>query len=218
MHRQEVRVLLEKITDAIQEIDRECSSLGEDVEHGLVNVKLEFKDRAYEETGKALTEEPLIAWLISQKLRCAGHVVGWEVPYPAVERKKCDLVLGLGGSQKLWLELKLAWKAWFNCGERPVFRNPSYLGYLWGGHRSHSFRHDLEKLGTGDWPIRDFRAVCLIGTDSAKAPMDADVGAVVEDVRVQGITWTRATERHWLDRRCPDFRVNVWTWVTQQAC
>jgi hypothetical protein len=209
----EISSLLEQVADTIGEIDRACNTLLNGIEHGLVNVKREFRDRVYQETGKKLKEEQLIAWLVRKKLISAGWHVDWESPYPTNVDRECDLVVGLKGSSKLWLELKLAWKAWFNCASQPRYSNGVYHSYLQGSNRSHSFRQDFEKLERGSWPLGDCRAICLIGTDYVKAPMGQEVAAVVESVRQHGFHWEAATERHWSDRRCSDFRINVWSWV-----
>lgn len=205
--------MLEGVTNAIAEIDQECWTRLDDIEHGLVNVKREFRDRALQETGKKLTEERLIAWLVHQKLGSAGHRLAWEVPYPDDRRRKCDLVMDAAPTGRLWLELKLAWKAWFNCHGGATHSNSSYLPYLQGKHHTHSFRHDFEKLATASLPEGDCRAVFLIGFDWVQAPMDAEVVSVVQAARGENGPWIAATERHWQDRRCRDFRISVWSWV-----
>ena len=48
-----------------------------------MNVKLEFRDKAFRGTR---TEEPLIAWLLQQKLIRAGWRVDREVPLPEISR------------------------------------------------------------------------------------------------------------------------------------
>jgi hypothetical protein len=208
----EARQTLDRVAGAIAQIHLECRTRLGDVEHGLVNVKREFRERAIRETGKKLTEERLIAWLVYQKLGGADQQVYWEMPYPGSRRSKCDLVMHVGDAGRLWLELKLAWKAWFNCLGRPTYANNSYLPHLQGKHHTHSFRHDFEKLGTADISDVDYRAVCLVGFDWTQAPMNAEVAAVVQAAREDG-PWVAATERCWPDRRCSDFRINIWSWV-----
>lgn len=205
--------ILEQVTDAVVEIDQECRTRLDDVEHGLVNVKREFRDRALREMGKKLTEERLIAWLVQQKLERAGRRVEWEVPYPGSRGRRCDLVVHAAPAGRVWVELKLAWKAWFNCQGGGTYSNPSYLPYLQGRHHTHSFRHDFDKLGTAALPAGDGRAVCLIGFDRVHAPMDAEVADVVRAARDECGPWETATGRRWPDRRCQDFRIGVWTWL-----
>ena len=204
---------LERVTASIAEIDEECRTILGGVEHGLVNVKAEFRELASRQTGKKLTEETLIAWLVQQKLVSAGRQIDWEVPYPGHRQSACDLVIDVGARCRLWLELKLSWKAWFNCRSAPTYSNGWYQSYLWGTNRTHSFRHDFEKLGNARIPGADHRAVCLIGFDRVQAPMDAEVMAVVHAAREEDGRWVAATERCWSDRRCRDFRINVWSWV-----
>jgi hypothetical protein len=209
----EVRTTLATVETAISEIDRECCTRLVGIEHGLVNVKLEFRDQAIRDEGKKLSEERLIAWLVRKKLGGAGYQTQWEVAYPGNRRRKCDLVIAVGERARLWVELKLAWKAWFNCRGGGTYSNSCYLPYLQGQHHTHSFRHDFEKLASANLAQDDYRAVCLIGFDRVKAPMDAEVSAVVQKARAEQGAWEAVTETHWLDRRCGDFRINVWSWV-----
>jgi hypothetical protein len=207
----EVRQVLESVIDAICEIDQECRTLLNGVEHGLANVKLEFQDQLFQETNKKLTEEPLIAWLVRKTLIGPNVEVGWELPYPE-KRTQCDLVIHLRDSVRLWLELKLAWKSWFNCVGAPTYSNRAYASYLDGRDRTHSLRHDFEKLRNANLPAGDHRAVCLIGFDCGNKPMDRDVATVVRQAQ-ELAPWEAAAERHWPDRRCHDFQINVWSWL-----
>ena len=209
MPRSEVSALLNSVVDAICDVDKECSTLRNGIEHGLVNVELEFAERC-------LTEEPLIASLVRERLNASGfHVHPGEVPYPG-NRKRCDVVINLTDTSQLWLEVKLAWKAWFNCIGPPVYSNRAYATYLDGRGRRHSLRHDFERLQTTDLPSSHSRGVCLIGFDCANEAMDEDVAAVVRQAQVSA-PWELAVERHWPDRRHRDFRINVSIWLLSYA-
>jgi len=217
------RMALENVIDSISEIDRECKTLLNGVEHGLVNVNYEFD--------KNSKHELLIAKLTSEKLRQKG----WKVPraetksgyrYPTAAenhlgstRKWCDLLVNLDDRDRLWIEIKLAWKAWFNCVGGPTYSNRNYLPYLQGDNHTHSFRGDLEKLSGPGWGPNDYRAVCLIGFDCIQQPMDNEVSHVVQPAN-QGVAkmsciWNSMAERHWKDRRNPDFRINTWCWLLE---
>ena len=142
------QTVLEGVVDAICAIDKECRTLRNGIEHGLVNVKLEYAERC-------LTEEPLIACFVREKLADSGSQVHPdEVHYPG-SGKKCDVVIDIADSTRLWLEMKLAWKAWFNCVGPPVYSNRAYATYLDGRDRTHSLRHDFEKLRSADLPALD---------------------------------------------------------------
>jgi hypothetical protein len=208
-----VRQILFQVIDCIGQIDRECKTRLYGHESGLVGVAVEFKERALKETGKVLTEERLIAWLVQQKLAALGWESDWERPYPSNRRKRCDLAVQIFNSTRLWLELKLASKAWFERGDEPVYNNSCYLSYLRGTSRSHSFRRDFEKLSGADLPLGDYRAECLVGFDWIKRPMDDEVVAVLQEVQNEQYSWEVVAERHWPDRRCTDFRINVWCWL-----
>jgi hypothetical protein len=98
--------LFHDVVGCIGEIDQECRTLLCGTEHGLINVKLEFQNRAQQELGKRLTEETLIAWLLSERLRTRAWTVEWEAMYPGNRRKKADLAVHIGSDRWLWLELK----------------------------------------------------------------------------------------------------------------
>jgi len=213
----EVSRLLDTLADFVAEIDSDCSSIHNGVELGLVNVKPEYQDVAYEQTGRKLSEEQLIAWRLVDKLRRVRYSVEWEVPYPALSGKRCDLVIRLNDCSRLWIELKLAWKSWFNCEGPPVYSNRSYRSYLEGRNRTYSFRHDFDKLGDLSWSGTDYRAVCLVGFDCADRPMDGEINAVVQTIWDQGRAWEKVIERSWRDRRCGDFQINVHSWVLPPA-
>lgn len=208
-----VTQFLENSIAAVREIDTDCKTLLNDIEHGLVNVKLEFRDQAIAELRKRLTEEQLIAWLMTSKLRGQGYSLEWEVPYPHDRRKKCDLVVALSNETRLWLELKLAWKAWFNCKGGPALFNPFYQSYLSGEHRTHSFAHDLKKLAGAKLPDADSRVVMLIGFCTAKSPVSMDASAIVRDFEYENVHWELAASSHWPDRRAQDFQIEVCCWM-----
>ena len=119
--------------------------------------------------------------------------------------------LNAGG--RLWLELKLAWKAWMNCSIPPTYSNGNYLPYLRGMNHDHSFRGDFDKLSAAALPPTDFRAVCLVGFDYVHDPMDKEVVAVVRETYSSRRRWKLVAHKSWNDRRCTDFRINAWAWL-----
>jgi hypothetical protein len=175
----------------------------------------QFQDLALRETGQHLSRERLIVWRLWTKLQNLGWHVDWESPYPR-SRRKCDLVVALRNSARLWLEVKVSWRAWFECERGPVHSNPAYRSYLMGTHRTHSLRHDLEKLGQNPSLAGDYRGVCLIGFDSKRSPMDEDVRSILKSAHERGLPWQATAERHWPDRRNNDFRINVWGWCCRR--
>lgn len=208
-----IKQVLSVVAAQVEEIDRQCKTRLNGIEHGLVNVKREFRERAFEQTGYKLTEEKLIHWLLRQNLLAMGIDATAEVRYPNDSTKSCDLVVGINEAERLWLEVKLAWKAWFNCSGEASYTNGWYRSYMDGTNRSHSFRQDLEKMSRGRWYLNDYRAVCLIGADWREKPMEPDVSAIVTAFRKKGHCWKMIANRHWRDRRCSDFGLHVWCWL-----
>src|SRR5687768_2333837 len=127
--------LLADVVSCIREIDLACDAPMKGIECGLSNVRFQFRAAALKKTGKKLTEETLIAWLIVEKLweKHSLRVLREEPFGVGLPGKKCDLVIPTGQDTKLWLEIKLAWKAWFNCSMRPTWSNSSFGSYLTGG-------------------------------------------------------------------------------------
>jgi|GEM_PF-4633807 len=204
--------VLHGITELFPTIDKECCSLLNGHECGLINIKTQFHDRVTQETGRQkISEELILAWRLKTLLEQKRGAIRWEHRYPA-QRKRCDLVIPCSPQHSLWVELKFAWKAWFECFNGPVHSNPLYFPYLTGKGKSHSLRHDFDKLMAAPVPAADCKAVCLVGFDREDAPMHPDVAAVVEQVRRQA-PWKQTTELSWRDRRCPEFRINVFTWL-----
>ncbi len=194
------------VTEAIREADRQRQTLINGIEGGLLNVKRQFSASALQATDKKLTEETLLAWLIRDRLALKGVPVQRERSYPETKRRRCDLVVELGDTT-LWLEIKLAWKAWHECIKGPV-RNPSFEPYLYGWNKSHSFRHDFEKLEQSRIPVEHDRAICLIGFDTFQKTMDTAVHTIAATFP----TWQLARSDHRPDRRNDDFRIAVWHW------
>jgi len=207
--------VLTVVADVIREIDADCASLINGVECGIINTDGEYCDQIEQEVRKSLTLEPAIVWQVQKRLQARGFEVDWEHSYPGFKSQECDLVIGLGSKKLLWLEVKLASKAWFECSGKIVLKNGSYNSYLQNDKRSHSFKHDFKKLtkeGTGI-SSGDEKAVCLIGFDRLADPMDQEIKKIVEDLASVNQIWTLAAERHWIDRRHKDFQINCWTWM-----
>ena len=56
------------LTAGVHEIDLRCNGRIGNVERGLCNVCGQFKEAAFEELGKRLTEETITSWLLSKTL------------------------------------------------------------------------------------------------------------------------------------------------------
>jgi hypothetical protein len=197
------------LVEGIKTIDRECSTLINGVEAGLCNVKRQFADAARDGTKKKLREENLISWRLKTLMDKVGIQVATEKKYPGCN-KKCDLVI-LADEGRIWIEVKLAWKNWFNCkGTEGTSSN--YKGYLFGdlSHpgTSHDF-HKLERL-TSDNARR--LGLLLIGFDSLRKSMQHDIDDLAEQEKLADRGWAIGHHDAWLDRRNEQFRINCWFW------
>lgn len=210
------RKLFDELLQSVVLIDQSCSSLLNGLEQGLVHVKNEYYDQALEVHGKKMTEETIIAWKMSEHMKNKGYNTFSERRYPnAIKRMNCDLIIDLGERQEIWVEVKLAWKAWFNCVSGPVYTNSCYKPYLHGTGKTHSFKHDLEKLGTAKLTDTTARLVCLIGFDHNANPIISEVKSVVDEQSRIGNVWKLVGDLHWADKRCPDFSFHCWCWHCQ---
>jgi hypothetical protein len=113
---------------------------------------------------------------------------------------------------EIWVEVKFAWKSWFNCtGGYETNSDFMFRGYLMGSHHSHSAAHDFVKL-TGLAPATAFKGMLLVGFDSSDAPMGRDI-AVLESQAAVG--WRLEQPLMWDDRRDSikgRSRINCWFW------
>jgi hypothetical protein len=209
---------------SVREIDLKCNRLLDGVEYGLCNINRQFRedveagvhpDAPITRTGRRrkLSCEPATVWMLYKRLPSELVVNSkWEEPYPASPREKCDLVAVLDGGIETWVEVKFAWKSWFNCiGGYETNSEFMFQGYLMGSYHSHSAADDFVRL-TRLAPATAYRGVLLIGFDSTDAPMDKDI-TVLESQAAIG--WRPDVPLSWDDRRdsvkdrC---RINCWFW------
>ncbi len=201
------------LSSSVREIDRRCDRFLNGRELGLCNIKsqlaLDVAEGLTPAPPRTVREEDAISWWIAQRLEnnhCIKDVDLWRT-YEGT-RNTCDLVVPLATGGELWLELKLAWKQWFNTtGE--IGKSGSYRSYLLGSeHRSHSLVDDFVKLDELA-PVGSHLGVFLVGFDSAREPIQADLQAV--NSRIHELGWS-LMHSFWQDRRHTDCRINVWFW------
>jgi hypothetical protein len=193
----------------VKEIDRRCSRIWNGHEYGLCGVKAQVKQDIQEQiceappSGRSLKEEDSISWLLTLRARAQGiDIEAWKY-YPGL-MKTCDMVIHLDGVE-VWVEVKLASKAYFNC-EREINSNPVFLSYLFGAnHRTHSAAQDISKL-VSHAPQSASKALLLIGFDSSNRPMDSEIAQLIE--RECDSNW-KVDGQFWLDRRNTKYRINV---------
>lgn len=165
--------------------------------------------------------EPCWTKRLAELLSKRGFDTKSEEPYPDLPAKhqvRCDLVISLGDSEKLWLEIKGAWKVyWRGSG---IYR--SYLLYpcpLEPGlvEKSHTVPLDLKKLERLRYPEATQIGILLIGFDSSEYPMDNDV---VQLVNLTGMgrspLWTCSYDE-WEDAYRPGEMVKCWLWLKDLA-
>jgi hypothetical protein len=207
-----------RICTEVRRIDDSCTRIRDKVELGLCNVRRQFA--ADVEAGiqtappRKVKEEDAITWLLSRSLLKSASPIPWQ-RYPD-SNKTCDLVVSLAGGSPLWIEVKLAWKAWQNC-DGSICGSSAYKSYLLGDkHRTHSAADDFAKLVTLA-PSTAHLGFLLIGFDSVRSPMDTEVAGMSRDVHSDG--WF-AQHHMWPDRRSGTCRIHCWFWqhLPADAC
>jgi hypothetical protein len=150
---------------------------------------------------------------LEQLLPTYGFPTEREVCYPHNPRLKCDNVVTLPGGARLWLENKGAWRDyWTENGGLGIYR--SYLLHpLVPGldPKTHTVPLDLKKLSHLRRPAADYIGFLLLGFDTAKDPMDADVARLIRLARLDRSPWVQASTG-WRDRYRRGRRVLVWLW------
>jgi hypothetical protein len=203
------------LMSAVRDIDLGCTRPVNGVENGLCNVRRQFvadvKAGIVAPPPRNVKEEDAITWLLSRVLQPPLEA-NLRVPYPG-SRKTCDLVITLPNLWSLWVEVKLAWKRWFNCDGK-FGKSSSYLPYLNGSkHKTHSAADDFAKLVQLS-PRESHLGFLLIGFDSIDAPMVDDMRVLSKAAHENG--WT-ADQIAWHDRRNAKCRINCWFWHRSAA-
>jgi hypothetical protein len=198
------------LASGVREIDRACDHIIKGFEGGLCNVKSRFAPDAYAVLGKKLTEETLTSWLLQKCLQGAGFQVQAEHYYPGT-RQECDLVLYGRNKCSFWIEVKYAWKRWFNCNGT-TGRSSNFKGYLLGDESHSGAAHDFRKLSRLLPTPASGVGMLLIGLDSIKAPMDVEIATLTAQESLPDNGWNLACHESWTDRRNEQFRINCWFW------
>ena len=199
-----------RLMDGVREIDFASTRKSEEIECGLARVDIQFNaDLAagiYCPCRTNLKCEDIITWLLRERCCKKGEGELW-VRYPG-KKKTCDLVVPVLSNLQLWIEVKLASKAWFDC-DSTHRKSSAFTQYLRGSTgRRNSASEDFAKL-TGLAPLGACLGFLLIGFDSEISPMDREVEDLNRKVKKEG--WI-IDHRMWPDRRNTQFRIHCWFW------
>lgn len=166
------------------------------------------------------------AWThrLARALKAEGYEVAVHKRYPrsngAERRQFCDLVLTTSPTERLWLEVRGAWKSAWGHGREPKPRSP-FWSYLFGPldrtvrARGHSAGQDLAKLLRLQANHGSHRGLLVVGFDNSKTAIDQDVARLE---RLSGLgaarsDWRRTTDE-WNDTRRPGEWIKVWLWTS----
>ena len=161
--------------------------------------------------------EPLWSKEIACRLTDYGYDTVSEVPCPG-KKWRCDLVVQRPDREKIWIEVKGAWKEWWRQqgGGDLIYR--SYLLHPLVPNldtsKTHTVPFDLERLGTLRPPDATDVGMLLVGFDSCKNPMDADVAELVDLAGLGEWPWI-GVHTAWPDAYRPGERVRCWLWLRE---
>jgi hypothetical protein len=160
------------LVEGVRVMDAEASTLLHGHPAGLYGYRSHIgsKKRKYED----VWSERLVALLIEQ---------GWNArsqeSFRGQRAKKCDISVELEEGKLAWIEVKPAWKGWFDRKADQITRkNAFYSPYLFGPlkpglKKSHSAAQDIAKLDA--FSSGEPAALLLIAFDVVGCVVDGDV-------------------------------------------
>lgn len=165
-----------------------------------------------EPTKKRPRTEPCWSQRLAELLSQNGFPTRAEVPYPRSPRTRCDCVVTLRSGSKLWLEIKGAWKHyWDSRGGAWIYR--SYLLHpLVAGldkRRTHTAPLDLRKLAALSPSDGSHAGLLLVGFEKSDAPMDAEISQLVQLAGLDRSPWAM-TQDSWADPYRPSLNERCW--------
>ncbi len=158
--------------------------------------------------------EPNWSKRLAELLNEQAYQAQSEVGYPQLARKRCDVVVKLPDGQRLWMEIKGAWREYWRRQGNLYFYHSYLFHPLKTGldPKTHTVPHDLGKLDSLTSEDTDHTALLLVGFDSTDFPMDEDVNELVTLTGLGQSPWLGFDES-WDDSRRPGERVRCWLWV-----
>ena len=160
----------------------------------------EYKNKEYEVSWHDRLKELLT--------NCGYRCVETEHDYPNSE-KSCDLYF-IADDQRVWLEVKAAWKYEISETGKIKPKNSNYESYLLGDiHKTHSTAQDIEKLSVLDNNNADYIGLLIIGFDIRNDPIDPDMKLLIERMKLKEKGWQIFSSKQWPDRNHPRC-LNCW--------
>jgi len=132
--------------------------------------------------------------------------------------KRIDAIIAIQPDEKLWLEIKIAWKHYRRSSGTFHDNSSTYSSYLMGKSksRSHSLARDFDKLEKLRGEEGDQLGVLLIGFDSNQLTMLDDIDRLSNSERLSQRGWLQVGPSQWNDRRCVKTeitgRITCWFW------
>jgi len=159
--------------------------------------------------------EPCWSSRLAELLPRLGYPARAEVRYPRSPEGSggiCDVVAVLPDEANLWLEIKGAWPRYWGRTS-PTYRSYLFHPLLPGlDDKSHTVPLDVEKLKALKPPDAGHCALLLLGFDSDRDSMDADVAKLVQLAGLGQPSWVTYT-KSWKAVNRPGENVKCWMWV-----
>jgi len=205
------------LTSLIFQILRQMDAEAEPTADGVPTGLNWYGGHARKELKKPQSE-PEWSKVIAARLRAQRFNAEAEVRYPDTEsagagRKRCDVVVTDDAGRRTWIEIKGAWRTyWEQSGSLLLYR--SYLLHpLVDGldPKTHTVPLDMKKLAALRKPDADEAVILLVGFDSAESPMDDDVAELASLAGLDEAPWSLATDE-WDDAQRSGERIRCWLW------
>jgi len=164
--------------------------------------------------------EPCWTQRLAQLLPKMGISCRAEVNYPGLpkgRKNRCDLVISLDGENELWLEIKGAWKSyWEKEGGLRIYRSYLFHPLLPGlVEKSHTAANDLRKLEQLKAQDAQSLGLLLVGFAAQDSLMDVDVEEFIQLAELLPPKWYQWQDS-WDDVHRIGERVQCWLWVQRR--
>jgi len=189
---------------ALREMDRECPT-------GLCDY---VSCSPY--AGKKGKDEAAITWGVTRHLQESFSIEQAEHGYTRTKRR-CDRVVELSDSSKVWLEFKNAWRRWFYGqvnNNNPFFYESYFLGPEHGPDkgRTHSVAQDLVKLEAVPATDASYVGLLIVGFDGKDAQMVADMDRLAQLERLASRGWQVEAAEPWTAKQSTECWHRCWFW------
>jgi hypothetical protein len=206
-----VKDLGSQLFQCLQQMDSEANQ-----PHAGYQTGLSWYGGHYRPDLKKPQTEPSWVWRLKELLLDLNRSAEREIPYPSLKQCKCDLRIALPSGDRLWLEVKGAWKDYWCKNNREWIYRPYLLHPLVADldPKTHTAALDLQKLNSLTAKDAKYIGLLLIGFDSKEHPWNRDINLFMKLTGLDSSPWNRFSKR-WPDPYRAGCRVNCSFWYRE---